>query len=248
MPTSETLRNNLEAELADVEAKLVRITQHLRNEDRTVPQDWTEMATFLENDEVLEMLEVRTTDRVGEIKRALAQLDAGTYGSCASCGQVIAAERLQLLPSATTCARCARKSDPRQEGDKSAALVAHVRGGLGAVVDEVTKALAAQGFGVLTRIDVDQVFRKKLGLDWPAHVILGACNPQLAHQALSADKKNALLLPCNVTVEEGVNGCTVRILDPMEMLAPSGAAGGALNDVAHEARDRLQKVADALKN
>ena len=115
-------------------------------------------------------------------------------------------------------------------------------------IDGVTEALASEGFGVLTRIDVQATLREKIGEEFRPYVILGACNPRLAHRALGASDEVGLMLPCNVTVEavEG-GGSRVRIADPGTMMA-LGDLGRIpeLEDVATEARTRLRRVADAL--
>lgn len=118
------------------------------------------------------------------------------------------------------------------------------------VIDKVTEALKAEGFGVLTRIDIDGAFREKLGTDFRPYTILGACNPALAHRALSESAEVGLLLPCNVTVDELADGrATVRIVDPIDMLthgAEAAETGPELRAVASEARERLARVAGAL--
>ena len=117
-----------------------------------------------------------------------------------------------------------------------------------AAIERVTEALKAEGFGVLTRIDVHDTLRKKIGADFRPYAILGACNPQLAHRALSARAEVGLMLPCNVTVESAGEGCSlVRIADP-EMMMTVGDLGGveALQQVGAEARERLLRVAKAL--
>jgi uncharacterized protein (DUF302 family) len=73
-------------------------------------------------------------------------------------------------------------------------------------IDRVTEALASEGFGVISRIDLDKAFREKIGVVFRRYVILGACNPALAHQAVSAKPEIGLLLPCNETVEERPGG------------------------------------------
>jgi uncharacterized protein (DUF302 family) len=109
-------------------------------------------------------------------------------------------------------------------------------------------ALKTEGFGVLTEIDMQAAFKEKLGRDFRPYVILGACNPSLAHSALSADPEVGLLLPCNVTVEAAANGQTlVRLVDPVSLMAASTlGASSVLGAVATEARERLHRVANRL--
>lgn len=109
-------------------------------------------------------------------------------------------------------------------------------------------ALKAEGFGVLTEIDVAATFKAKLERDFRPYVILGACNPQLAWRALHANVEVGLLLPCNVTVEVAEEGTSiVRIVDPMQMLgAADPGANAEIRAVAEEARVKLARVADAL--
>lgn len=116
-------------------------------------------------------------------------------------------------------------------------------------IEKVTTALKAEGFGILTRIDVRETMKQKLGVDFRPYVILGACNPPLAHRALSVQPLAGLLLPCNVTVEEGMEGgAIVRIGNPEVLLAAGGMQEDpALSAVGAEARDRLRRVADALR-
>lgn len=115
---------------------------------------------------------------------------------------------------------------------------------VGAAIDRVTAALAAEGFGVLTRIDVQDTLKKKLELDFRAYVILGACNPRLAHRAITTDPRIGLLLPCNVVIEETAAGAHVAIADPTAMFQL--AESPALEPVAREAHERLRRVYDAL--
>lgn len=115
-------------------------------------------------------------------------------------------------------------------------------------VEQVVGALKDEGFGVLTRIDVHDALKQKIGVDFRKYSILGACNPPLAHRALSAVPEVGLLLPCNVTVEEREGGGSmVRILDPEVMMSVGGVGGNeAIATVGSEARERLQRVAAAL--
>jgi uncharacterized protein (DUF302 family) len=106
-------------------------------------------------------------------------------------------------------------------------------------------ALKAEGFGVLTEIDVKETMKKKLGVDYLPYRILGACNPPLAHRALQTAPEVGLLLPCNVTVRQLESGAVqVSLVDPLEMMTAVG--NPELEPVAHEARARLERVALAL--
>ena len=112
-------------------------------------------------------------------------------------------------------------------------------------VQAVTGALAKEGFGVLTEIDVSATLRKKLGLERPPYRILGACNPQLAAQALEAEPQIGALLPCNVVVREGADGRTVvEFMDPRAVLQLTGRPEIAA--LAGEVRARLERVMAAL--
>ncbi|MEE8390158.1 MAG: DUF302 domain-containing protein [Anaerolineae bacterium] len=113
-------------------------------------------------------------------------------------------------------------------------------------VAHVIGALKQEGFGVLTEIDVQATLKKKLDADFRKYVILGACNPSLAHQALTADLEIGLLLPCNVIVYEEDDGSVVSIVDPISMLGV--VENPELEVVAQEARARLQRVIEALSD
>ncbi len=111
-------------------------------------------------------------------------------------------------------------------------------------IAKVTAELKKEGFGVLTQIDIKKTLNEKIGVDFRRYAILGACNPKLAHAALSADLDVGMLLPCNVTVYEDGDGSQVSLIDPVGMLAPAGL--GELAAVAEDAQARLGRVAAAL--
>lgn len=114
-------------------------------------------------------------------------------------------------------------------------------------VERVTAALKAEGFGVLTRIDVHDTLQEKIGVAFRPYSILGACNPVLAHRALEDTPEVGLLLPCNVTVEAADGGSIIRIINPQEMMAVGGLGEReTLVTVGTEAAERLARVADAL--
>jgi uncharacterized protein (DUF302 family) len=120
--------------------------------------------------------------------------------------------------------------------------------GFDAAVERVTAALKAEGFGILTRADVHVAFKEKLGREFRPYTILGACNPALAHEALSARPEAGLLLPCNVIVEETAPGKSlVRIVDPDVMMQSAGFEHDpVLARVGGDAALRLRRVAAAL--
>ena len=114
-------------------------------------------------------------------------------------------------------------------------------------IERVSAALKEQGFGILTRIDVKSTLAEKLGVEFRDYVILGACNPRLAHRALSARPEVGLLLPCNVTVEQSGGGVSVRIADPQVMMTTGGFEDDeTIAGVAAEARELLTKAARTL--
>ncbi len=115
-----------------------------------------------------------------------------------------------------------------------------------AAVARVTELLAGEGFGVLTEIDVKATLKKKLGLDFRRYVILGACNPPLAHQALEAEPAIGLLLPCNVVVmERDGGGSTVLALSPK--VAFTLVDNPAAEPLAQEVESRLERVLSRLE-
>ncbi|HEB58973.1 MAG TPA: DUF302 domain-containing protein [Gammaproteobacteria bacterium] len=117
--------------------------------------------------------------------------------------------------------------------------------GFDEAVEKVTGELQKEGFGVLTEIDVKAVMKKKLDIDKRPYKILGACNPVLANQALTADPDIGLLLPCNVVVREAEDGSVVvAFMDPAAVLGLVEREG--IEELAGEVRERLQRVCQAL--
>ena len=111
---------------------------------------------------------------------------------------------------------------------------------------KVKDALAEQGFGILTEIDVQATIKEKTGVKMEQYVILGACNPQLAHQALEVERQIGLLLPCNVVVRAGVGGTIVEALDPKIIAEIPGRDG--LTPVADDAGQRIRAALDTLRD
>jgi len=109
----------------------------------------------------------------------------------------------------------------------------------------VREALQAEGFGILTEIDVAATFAAKLGIERPPYKILGACNPVLANQALESDPRIGLLLPCNVVVAESDEGTVVSILDPDVLVTVAGDVP-EVQALATEVRRRMERVLAAL--
>jgi uncharacterized protein (DUF302 family) len=114
----------------------------------------------------------------------------------------------------------------------------------------VLDALKKEGFGVITRIEIHDTFKQKLGREFRQYSILGACNPQLAYRALSQRAEVGLLLPCNITVEyDSTRSAVVRIANPNTLVTAGGLEDdGSMQDVAAEALARLSRVAESLEN
>jgi uncharacterized protein (DUF302 family) len=111
-------------------------------------------------------------------------------------------------------------------------------------LEKLPELLKAEGFGIMTHIDVKETLKAKLGLDFRKYKILGACNPTLAHQALSAVVDLGVMLPCNVVVYEGDEGkAVVTMVDPLQTIA---AARPELAPIAGEVRARLARVLDQV--
>lgn len=113
-------------------------------------------------------------------------------------------------------------------------------------VERTKEALAAEGFGVLSEIDVAATLKKKLDVDFRPYVILGACNPSLAHRALTAERDIGLLLPCNVVVyaTDDPARSVVAVMDPVEALQLTGNA--AIRPLADEVKARLTRALEAI--
>lgn len=121
-------------------------------------------------------------------------------------------------------------------------------GSFEAVKERVVEALRAQGFGILSEIDVQKTLEAKLGVRLERYEILGACNPQLAHRALSADRAIGLLLPCNVVLREVEGGVEVSILDPEKMFEiADDSSRAALAELPGEAKARLAAALRTLQ-
>lgn len=118
----------------------------------------------------------------------------------------------------------------------------------GASIDDVDartrEALASQGFGVLTEIDVKATMKTKLDVEMPAYRILGACNPQMAHQAIGIEPRVGAMLPCNVILREVEGGVEVSAIDPVASM--QAIENAELTAVAGEVRDLLAKAVEAI--
>ncbi len=112
------------------------------------------------------------------------------------------------------------------------------------VIEQIRAALKEEGFGILTEIDVKQTLKQKIDADWRRYVILGACNPVLAHQSLQEELEIGLLLPCNVIVYEEGDGSVVSIADPVNMMKV--VENPDVEPIAQEARIRLQRALESL--
>jgi uncharacterized protein (DUF302 family) len=111
-------------------------------------------------------------------------------------------------------------------------------------IERVTEELQKEGFGVLTTIDVQATLKKKLNVEFPKYVILGACNPPLAHRALLVEEEIGLLLPCNVIVFEKEGTTVVAAFDPMMMVMAIGKE--EIRPIAEEVKAKLERVITAV--
>jgi uncharacterized protein (DUF302 family) len=120
-----------------------------------------------------------------------------------------------------------------------------IESGFDKAVARVVDALKGEGFGVLTDIDVAATMKQKLGIEFRPYRILGACNPPLAHKALTAEDKVGVMLPCNVIVQEaGAGKVEVAAIDPRAAMERAG--NPALTDLANEVADKLTRVVSAI--
>ncbi|GAA4442644.1 DUF302 domain-containing protein [Pontibacter saemangeumensis] len=112
-------------------------------------------------------------------------------------------------------------------------------------LEKTKAALSSQGFGVISEIDLREKFKEKLGVDFRAYKILGACNPKLAYQAIGQEDKIGVMLPCNVLVQEHENGqVEVTAINPMESM--SAVDNPQLDAIAQEVSQKLKTVIDSL--
>ena len=120
-----------------------------------------------------------------------------------------------------------------------------VTGGFSGTIDRVTQSLKAEGFGVLTELDVTATMKKKLDIDFRGYRILGACNPTLAHQALTADNKIGTMLPCNVIVQDlGEGQISVAAINPEVTMEHVG--NPVLMKIAKSVTEKLKRVIAAI--
>ena len=138
-----------------------------------------------------------------------------------------------------------RGTHPQREDTMGYTFGKTVDMGFERAVERATEALAAEGFGVLTDIDVAATLKKKLGETVPPYRILGTCNPQFAHKALQAEPGIGALLPCNVVVREDASGAVhVEFMDPDAVLGLVGRP--EITPIAAQVRGRLQRALDAI--
>ena len=114
----------------------------------------------------------------------------------------------------------------------------------GPATEAIIDALSAEGFGILTRIDVTETLKTKLDVEIQPYVILGACNPSLAHRGLQIEPDLGLLLPCNVIVYEEAGGAVVAAMEPALMATITGNPG--MNEIAEEARTHIVNALESL--
>lgn len=114
-------------------------------------------------------------------------------------------------------------------------------------IERVTEELKKEGFGIITFIDLKETFKKRIGKDFRNYVVLGACNPKYAHEALLADDKIGVFLPCSVVVQEHYNGDTeISIVNPEELM--HGVNNPGLRTFAAEIKGAMQNVLNSLSH
>ena len=124
-------------------------------------------------------------------------------------------------------------------------IATKIDAGFDETISRVEEALKAEGFGVLTRIDVQATLKEKIGADFRPYTILGACNPKLAHEALQLEDKVGTMLPCNVVVQSrGEGESEVAAIDPVASMQAIDNPG--LKEAAAEVRAKLARVIEAL--
>jgi uncharacterized protein (DUF302 family) len=134
----------------------------------------------------------------------------------------------------------------REVTERPLGITVHLKVDYEVALTRTVDALKVEGFGVLTEIDVKDTLKKKLGMDLRPYKILGACNPPLAYRALTAAPEVGLLLPCNVTARQVDDGTIeVGLIDPLMMMGL--ISNPALEQIADEARARLERVAQSLR-
>lgn len=136
-------------------------------------------------------------------------------------------------------------NDEMKSGDAHRGMWRPLRVSFDAAVARLPEALQAEGFGVITEIDLQKTFKAKLGIDFRRYRIFGACNPAFALDALQADPRVGLLLPCNVVLFENDDRTAVLgVIDPVQQLG--GGGGDRLSEVARAIGERLARVAKTL--
>ena len=131
--------------------------------------------------------------------------------------------------------------------DRRYAMATVIKGDYALIRERTIEALAKEGFGILTEIDVTATLKKKLGVEFPPYTILGACNPPLAHRALTEEPDLGVLLPCNVIVySHGDGTCTVSALDPVRQF--SLVQNPKVEPVAEEVRTKLLRALERVRD
>ena len=127
-----------------------------------------------------------------------------------------------------------------------AITIKYHNGNFAQAVADITQSLIDQGFGILTKVDVRQTLKKKLGVDYPNYMILGACNPPNAYKTLQLEKEIGLLLPCNVIVYEDQREIYISSIKPTAALVSSG--NSEITKIAQQVEEKLVKALKKLEN